>query len=75
MNVPLTKMIGLCSEKYVEEATRLRVDSHLAFRVGCRAYVDQIASVREAPKLLPGPVMGSTQRNRLRQTFAVRRFD
>ena len=68
-------MTGVCSEKYVEESTRLRVDSHLAFSVGCRAYVDQIASVREALKLLPGPVMGSTQRNRLRQTLAVRCFD
>jgi predicted anti-sigma-YlaC factor YlaD len=62
-------------EGYLQASARASMDSHLAFCAGCRAYVDQIASVREALRVLPGPVMGSTQRNRLREAFAVRRFD
>lgn len=61
-------------EGYLQVATRATMDSHLATCTGCRAYVDQIASVREALRLLPGPIMGSAQHNRLRQAFAVR-FD
>lgn len=62
-------------EGYGQGFTKESIDSHLASCAGCRVYVDQIASIRKALKLLPGTVMGSTQRNRLRQAFAMRRFD
>jgi predicted anti-sigma-YlaC factor YlaD len=62
-------------EHYVRDAVRVSVESHLASCAGCRAYVDQIASVREALKVLPGPVMRSAQRDRLRRAFAGRKFD
>lgn len=62
-------------EGYGQGFTIESIDSHLASCAGCRVYVDQIASIRKALKLLPGTVMGSTQRNRLRQAFAMRRFD
>lgn len=64
-----------CLEDHVQDAARLSLESHLSACAGCRAYVDQIASVRDALKLLPSPVMGSAQRNRLRQAFKARRFD
>ncbi|BFU95647.1 MAG: hypothetical protein NTNFB02_23690 [Nitrospira sp.] len=67
-----------CTTVYLEESVRgfvrATMDSHLASCAGCRAYVDQMASVREALKLLPPPVMGSAQRTRLRQAFAARRL-
>lgn len=62
-------------EEYARGSTRVSMDSHLVSCSGCRAYVDQIASVREALKLLPAPVMGSGLQKRLRQAFAARRFD
>lgn len=62
-------------EDYVQDAARLTIESHLVACAGCCAYVGQIASVREALKLLPGPAMGSAQRKRLRRAFEVRRFD
>jgi predicted anti-sigma-YlaC factor YlaD len=62
-------------DDHVRDAIRAGVESHLASCAGCRAYVDQIASVREALKVLPGPVMKSAQLNRLRRAFAARRFD
>ena len=68
-----------CATRYLDDhrrdAVQVSVESHLASCAGCRAYVDQIASVREALKVLPGPVMKSAQLNRLRRAFAVRRFD
>ncbi len=68
-----------CTTTYLEdslhEAARASMDVHLASCAGCRAYVDQMASLREALKALPGPVMGSAQRQRLRRAYAVRRFD
>jgi anti-sigma factor RsiW len=62
-------------EEYANAATRASMESHLASCIGCRAYVDQIASVREALRRLPGPIMGSAQRTRLREVFAMRAPD
>ena len=62
-------------EDNVQDAARRSLEPHLSACAGCRAYVDQIASVRDAVRLLPGLVMGSAQRNRLRQAFEARRFD
>lgn len=68
-----------CTTTYLEDSlqqtTKANMDFHLASCAGCRAYIDQIASVREALKSLPGPVMASAQRQQLRRAYAMLRFD
>jgi predicted anti-sigma-YlaC factor YlaD len=68
-----------CTTTYLEvsllQAARASMDVHLASCTGCRAYVDQMASLREALKALPGPAMGPAQRLQLRRAYAMRRFD
>ena len=68
-----------CATSYLEgnvhSSIRVSIDFHVTSCIGCRAYVNQIALIGEALKLLPGPFMGSAQRNRLREAFAMRRFD
>lgn len=56
-------------EGHVQHFARDRIDAHLASCVGCRAYVDQIELVTKTLKLLPGPIIGSAQRDRLRERF------
>ena len=59
---------------YVDERlpmlTKARVGLHLAPCGGCRAYVKQLALVRDATALLPRPLPSPINRLRLRQHFA-----
>jgi predicted anti-sigma-YlaC factor YlaD len=61
--------------RVLEVVARNTMDAHLASCAGCRAYVNQIALVSQTLQVLPGPIMESAQRDRLRRAFAVRRLD
>lgn len=50
--------------------TKVRVGLHLASCADCRAYVKQMALIRDAAGLLPKPLPSPINRLRLRQYFA-----
>jgi len=49
-----------------------KIALHLTACAGCSAYLDQIATVRQALRTLPSVALGLEQRKRLRQAFAAR---
>lgn len=59
-------------DAHADDAPQVRMALHLAACAGCEAYVTQIAAVRDLLGRLPGPAVGSTLRERLRQAFSAR---
>lgn len=61
-------------DQQMHDSKTIRIALHLAACAGCHAYLNQIESVREALKALPGgSALQFEQHKRLRQAFAARR--
>lgn len=60
-------------DEHLKEAIKVRMAGHLNTCAGCRAYVDQIASVQEILRSLPVPAVEPSQLERLRQAYETRR--
>ncbi|MBA5868688.1 MAG: anti-sigma factor [Nitrospira sp. CR2.1] len=60
-------------DAHQDDLHKVRMALHLAVCAGCRAYVHQIASVRDTLGRLPGPTVDPVRRDRLRQAFSLQR--
>ncbi len=76
MNVTCREVAGLTTaylDALVEDPTTIRLTRHLVVCAGCRAYVKQMACIRDLLRLLPRPEMNRGRRHRVRQAFLARR--
>ncbi len=59
-------------DEHVGDDRKRHIVLHLAICAGCETYVKQIATVRDALRLLPKPVEQPADPHRLRQAFVAR---
>ena len=60
-------------DEHIQDAEKIRIVLHLVTCAGCRAYVDQMASVQRVLKSLPYPAAEPADLDQLRQAFEARR--
>lgn len=59
-------------DEHLDDPFKVRMALHLATCAGCKAYVAQIASVRDVLGLLPGTPVEPGHLERLRQAFSAK---
>ncbi len=59
-------------DEHVSDEQKRRIVLHLAICAGCETYIQQIATVRDAVRLLPKTEEQPSELHRLRQTLGTR---